>query len=65
MARFGLSARGYHRMLKVARTIADLAGDDTVGPKAMGEAVGYRRFDDGAGRVAGEPAVTGKPAAVR
>ena len=36
-----------------------------LGGVAMGEAVGYRRFDDGAGRVAGEPAVTGKPAAVR
>ena len=40
--RFGLSARGYHRVLRVARTIADLAGDDAVGKPHVAEAVSYR-----------------------
>jgi magnesium chelatase family protein len=45
MSRFGLSARAYHRILKVARTIADLASADTVGSAHVAEAIGYRRFD--------------------
>ena len=45
MARLSLSARAYHRILKVARTIADLAGEDTVHGSHVAEAVGYRRFD--------------------
>ena len=40
--RLSLSARGYHRVLKVARTIADLAGDDAVSTSAVGEALRYR-----------------------
>ncbi len=40
--RFGLSARGYHRVLRVARTIADLAGDRQVGRSHVAEAVSYR-----------------------
>jgi len=40
--RFGLSARGYHRVLRVARTIADLAGEDRVRQPHVAEAVGYR-----------------------
>ena len=40
--RFGLSARAAHRVLRVARTIADLAGDESVGPNMMAEAVGLR-----------------------
>ena len=38
----GLSARGYHRVLKVARTIADLTGDDILSVTHLGEALGYR-----------------------
>jgi magnesium chelatase family protein len=40
--RMTLSARGYDRVRKVARTIADLAGEDTIGADAMAEALQYR-----------------------
>ena len=40
--RFGLSARGYHRVLRVARTIADLDGSQDVRKPHVAEAVGYR-----------------------
>ncbi len=40
--RFGLSARGYHRVLRLARTIADLDGAETVSVPHIAEAVGYR-----------------------
>ncbi len=40
--KFGLSARGYHRVLRVARTIADLAGEPTVSKPHIGEAVSFR-----------------------
>lgn len=40
--RFGLSARGYHRVLRVARTIADLEGAATVRQPHVAEAVSYR-----------------------
>jgi len=40
--RFGLSARGYHRVLRVARTIADLDGSDEVRKPHIAEAVSYR-----------------------
>jgi magnesium chelatase family protein len=40
--RFGLSARGYHRILRVARTIADLAGSDGVRKGHVAEAVSFR-----------------------
>jgi len=41
--RFGWSARAYYRVLKVARTIADLAGVDTPNASQIAEAVQYRR----------------------
>ncbi|MGB3408220.1 MAG: ATP-binding protein, partial [Jannaschia sp.] len=40
--RFRLTARGYHRVLKVARTIADLAGDAQVCRPHIAEALSYR-----------------------
>ncbi len=42
--RMKLSARGYHRVLKVARTIADLAGAESVAKPHIAEALSYRRL---------------------
>jgi magnesium chelatase family protein len=42
-----LSARGYHRVLRVARTIADLAGQDLILAPAIAEALSYRRLRQG------------------
>jgi len=43
--RLGLSARAYHRVLKVARTIADLDGADDIATPHLAEALGYRCLD--------------------
>jgi magnesium chelatase family protein len=40
--KLGLSARGYHRVLKVARTIADIDEDKTILPRHVAEALRYR-----------------------
>ena len=39
-----LSARGYHRVLRVARTIADLAKADSIDGNHVAEALSYRRI---------------------
>jgi magnesium chelatase family protein len=41
----GLSARSYHRVLKVARTLADLAGEERIGAGQIAEALAYRNLD--------------------
>jgi magnesium chelatase family protein len=49
MERFKLSARAYGRILKIARTIADLDAADRIGLAHLSEAIGYRSLDRGLG----------------
>jgi magnesium chelatase family protein len=58
MRKLALSARSYHRVLKVARTIADLADAGRISAAHMAEAIGYRRLDAvGPSAIASLPAV--------
>ena len=47
IVKLGLSARAYHRVLKLARTLADLEGVEQVGPAHVAEAIQYRVLDRG------------------
>ena len=43
--RFSLTARSYHRILRVARPIADLDGREKISEEHLSEALGYRMVD--------------------
>jgi magnesium chelatase family protein len=48
MSQLQLTARAYHRVLKLARTIADLAGSENILPQHLAEALQYRpRMEEG------------------
>jgi magnesium chelatase family protein len=67
--RLGISARGYHRAMRVARTIADLDGDATVSAAVMSEALRYRpptqRLLSGAAEAEEDPPTAGESTVVR
>ena len=44
-AQLGLSARAYHRILRLARTIADVDKNESITPTIIAEAISYRRLD--------------------
>jgi magnesium chelatase family protein len=53
MSQLGLSARAYHRVLKLARTIADLEGTPAILERHLSEAIQYRSLDRGRAAVGG------------
>jgi magnesium chelatase family protein len=53
MRTFALSARAYHRVLRVARTVADLADCDMVSDEHVAEAIAFRHLDRRLSREAG------------
>lgn len=53
VARLGMSPRAFHRVLRLSRTIADLAGSDEITETHVAEAIGYRLLDRRVGSPAG------------
>ena len=43
--KFGLSSRAYHRIVRIARTIADLEQSDKIQTQHLAEAINYRKLD--------------------